>query len=68
MKKNVGEGGCFSFTLSGYVIASLFDVIVSSILAQLGGRRSAEREVKASSPGRTKIRGLQKTEKKVLPL
>ena len=84
MKKNVCEGGCFSFTLSGYVIASLFDVVVFGILgqlvpffsagstadwlAQLGERQSAEQGVEVSNPGRTKIRGLEKTEKKVLPL
>ena len=83
MKKNVCEGGCFSFTLSGYVIASLFDVVVFGILgklvpffsagstaawlAQLGERQSAEQEVEVSNPGRTEIRGLEKTEKKVLP-
>ena len=60
----------------GYVIASLFDVVVFGIsgqlladwLAQLGERQSAEQEVEVSNPGRTKIRGLEKTEKKVLPL
>ena len=68
----------------GYVIASLFGVVVFGIsgqllaffragstadwLAQLGERQSAEQEVEVSNPGRTKIRGLEKTEKKVLPL
>ena len=37
-------------------------------LAQLGERRSAEREVTGSNPGRTNTQGLQITEKKVLPL
>ena len=66
MKKNVCEGGCFSFTLSVYVIASLFDVVVFGILgqllaffragstaawlAQLGERQSAEQEVEVSNP------------------
>ena len=66
MKKNVCEGGCFSFTLSGYVFASLFDVVVFGILgqlvpffsagstaawlAQLGERQSAEQEVEVSTP------------------
>ena len=84
MKKKVCEGGCFSFTLSVYVIASLFDVVVFGILgqllaffragstatwlAQLGERQSAEQEVEVSNPGPTEIRGLEKTEKKVLPL
>ena len=36
-------------------------------LAQLGERQSAEQEVEVSNPGRTEIRGLEKTEKKVLP-
>ena len=35
-------------------------------LAQLGERRSAEREVTGSNPGRTNTQGLQITEKKVL--
>ena len=37
-------------------------------LVQLGERRSAEREVTRSNPGRTNTQGLQITEKKVLPL
>ena len=37
-------------------------------LAQLGERRSTEREVTGSNPGRTNTQGLQITEKKVLPL
>ena len=35
-------------------------------LAQLGERRSAEREVTGSNPGQTNTQGLQITEKKVL--
>ena len=62
------------------MIASLFDVVVFGILgqlvpffsagstadwlAQLGERQSAEQEVEVSNPGRTEIRGLEKTEKK----
>ena len=37
-------------------------------LAQLGERRSAEREAVGSSPGRTNTQGLKITEEKVLPL
>ena len=37
-------------------------------LAQLGERRSTEREVAGSKPGRTNTQGLQITEEKVLPL
>ena len=37
-------------------------------LAQLGERRSAEREVAGSNPARTNTQGLKITEKKVLPL
>ena len=37
-------------------------------LAQLGERRSAEREVAGSNPGRTNTQGIQITQKKVLPL
>ena len=37
-------------------------------LAQLGERRSTEWEVTGSNPGQTNTRGLQITEKKVLPL
>ena len=37
-------------------------------LAQLGERRSTEREVAGSNPGRTNTQGLQITEEKVLPL
>ena len=66
------------------MIASLSDVVVFGILrqllaffragstaawsAQLGERQSSEQEVEVSNPGRTEIRGLEKTEKKVLPL
>ena len=37
-------------------------------LAQFGERRSAERDVTGSNPGRTNIQGLKITERKVLPL
>ena len=37
-------------------------------LAQLEGRRSAEREVAGSNPGRTNTQGYSVTENKVLPL
>ena len=37
-------------------------------LAQLGERRSAEREVVSSNPGRTNTQGLKITEEKVLSL
>ena len=40
----------------------------AALLAQLGERRSAEREVAGSDPGRTNTQGLKITEKKVLPL
>ena len=42
--------------------------LTAAWLAQLGERRSAEREVAGSNPGRTNTQGLQITEKKVLPL
>ena len=37
-------------------------------VAQLGERRSAEREVAGSNPGWTNTQGLEITEKKFLPL
>ena len=37
-------------------------------ISRLGGRRSAEREVAGSKPGRTNTQGLLITQKRVLPL
>ena len=42
--------------------------IIFARLAQLGERRSAEREVTGSNPRRTNNQGPNITEKKVLPL
>ena len=42
--------------------------LTAARLAQLGERRSAEREVVSSNPGRTNTQGLKITEEKVLSL
>ena len=42
--------------------------VVAAWLAQLGERRSVEREAAGSNPGRTNTQGLNITEEKVLPL
>ena len=57
-----GDGTKFTYRRR----APLFDW--AAWLAQLGERRSAEREVVGSNPGRTNTQGLLITEKKVLPL
>ena len=46
----------------------VFTFIAAARLAQLGERRSAEREVVSSNPGRTNTQGLKITEEKVLSL
>ena len=43
-------------------------ILTAAWLAQLGERRSAEREVVSSNPGRTNTQGLKITEEKVLSL
>ena len=60
--------GVVVFGISGQLLAFFRAVSTADWLAQLGERQSAEQEVEVSNPGRTKIRGLEKTEKKVLPL
>ena len=46
----------------------LLKYFTAARLAQLGERRSAEREVVSSNPGRTNTQGLKITEEKVLSL
>ena len=48
---------CFTI-LSVSILISLLGVNTAAWLAQLGERRSAEREVAGSNPGRTNTQGL----------
>ena len=52
----------------GPVWEQLCYLLTAAWLAQLGERRSAEREVVGSNPGQTNTQGLKITEEKVLPL
>ena len=58
----------FLCTLQGQVHRLKEAFLTAARLAQLGERRSAEREVVSSNPGRINTHGLKITEEKVLSL
>ena len=58
----------FKVSRKFFLAVELNYIYTAARLAQLGERRSAEREVVSSNPGRTNTQGLKIAEEKVLSL